>query len=243
MEQSTGNNKRFTEEQREEATRRVLAGEKAVDLAVEYGCTRAYISLLKAQALDPDRFKRKFEGRLKLKLTDEEIARLKHLFDTSTPEDNALIPARESWSLDHGFQLAMKLFQKKPSVRAMKECMGEHIKRRPDFGDPKPKPPKPHHLNQLDPELAKDPDFVAYYLSPQAERIALREYEFALAEWEKRHPNGEEDGPYREPGDEDWQYPAMSPQRQFAPGQRVGKHAKSKGKPFTPPKKRRKKRR
>lgn len=237
------NKKRMTPEQRDEATRRVLAGEKAVDLAEEYGCTRAYISLLKAQALDPERFKRKHEAKLKLKLTAEEIAKLKHAFDTSTPEDNDLIPARESWSLDHGFQLAMKWFGKKPSVRAMKTCMGEHLVRKPDSGDPKPKPPKPHHIKQLDPELAKDPDFVAYYLSPQAEKLAWREYELALAEWEKRHPNGEEDEPYREPGEDDWQYPAMPPPRQFAPGQRLGKHAKSKGKPFTPPKKRRKKRR
>lgn len=243
MEPEQEDKRRMTPEQREEATRRVLAGEKAAALAVEYGCTRAYISLLKAQALDPDRFKRKFEAKLKLKLTDEEIARLKHLFDTSTPEDNELIPARERWSLDHGFQLVMKLFGKKPSVRAMKECMGDHIVRRPDFGDPKPKPPKPHHINQIDPEMAKDPDYVAYYLSPICEQIAWREYEFALAEWEKRHPNGEEDGPYREPREDDWQYPAMTPQRQLVPGQRVGKHAKSKGKPFTPPKKRRKKRR
>lgn len=243
MEQELGDKRRMTPEQREEATRRVLAGEKAADLAAEYGCTRAYISLLKAQALDPERFKRKHETKLKLKLTDEELARLKHIFKTSTPEDNDLIPAREKWSLDHGFQLAMRLFKKKPSVRAMKECMGDHIKRRPDFGDPKPKPPKPHHINQIDPEMAKDPDYVAYYLSPVCERIAWREYEIALAEWEKRHPDGEEDEPYREPGDDDWQYPSMSLPRHFSPGQRVGKHAKSKGKPFTPPKKRRKKRR
>lgn len=243
MESQQENKRRLTPEQREEATRRVLAGEKAAALAQEYGCTRAYISLLKAQALDPDRFKRKVESKLKLKLTDEEIARLKHLFQTSTPEDNELIPARENWSLDHGFQLAMKLFGKKPSVRAIKECMGDLLVRRPDIGDPKPKPPKPHHINQIDPEMAKDPDYVAYYLSPICEQIAWREYELALAEWEKRHPNGEEDGPYLEPGDADWKYPAMPPQRRFAPGIRFGKHAKSKGQPFTPPKKRRKKRR
>jgi hypothetical protein len=230
-------------ELRKEATRRVLAGERAVDLAAEYGCTRAYISLLKAQALDPERYRRKAEAKLSLKLTDLQMAELKRIFDTSTPEDNDLIPAREKWSLEHGFQLAMKLFEKKPSVRAMKECMGDHLTRRPDTGDPKPKPPKPHHINQIDPEMAKDPDYVAYYLSPLAERIARREYEIALEEWEKRHPNGEEDESYREPGDGDWQYPAARPQRHFAPGQRVGKHAKSKGKPFTPSKKRRKKRR
>jgi hypothetical protein len=229
---------RITPEQREEATRRVVAGETAAALAKEYGCTRAYISLLKAQALDPERFRRKAEAKLSVKLTDRQIARLKEIFDTSTPEENELIPAREKWSLDHGFQLAMRLFGKKPSVRAMKECMGEHIKRRPDEGDPKPKPPKPHHINQLDPELAKDPDFVAYYLSPVCERIAWKEYEFALAEWEKRNPHGERPPPGMD-DDPAWEIPA--PAKGWhppPPGQRVGKHAKSKGSPFTKPKRR-----
>jgi hypothetical protein len=226
---------RLTPEQREEATRRVLAGEKAAALAEEYGCTRAYISLLKVQALDPERFKRKAEAKLSIKLTAEQTAKLKHVLDTSTPEENDLIPARDSWSLDHGFQLAKKLFGKKPSVRAMKECMGDHIKRRPDEGDPKPKPPKPHHINQLDPELAKDKEFVAYYLSPICEQIARKEYEFALAEWEKRNPHGE--GP--PPGmdvDSEWEIPTE--RRPPLPGQRIGKHAKSKGSPFTKPKRR-----
>jgi hypothetical protein len=241
MTDGSDDKQRLTPEQREEATRRVLAGEKQANLAREYGCSRAYISLLKAQALDPERFKRKHETKLKLKLTDEELARLTHIFGTSTPEDNELVPAREKWSLDHGFQLAMKLFGKKPSVRAMKECMGDHLKRRPDEGDPKPKPPKPHHINQLEPELAKDPDFVAYYLSPICEQIAWKEYEFALAEWEKRNPHGERPVPEMD-GDPGWE---MSEAERLPPpsGQRVGKHAKSKGSPFTKPKRRRGKRR
>jgi hypothetical protein len=229
---------RLTPDQRAEATRRVLAGENAAALAKEYGCTRAYISLLKVQALDPERFKRKAEAKLSVKLTGRQTAELKHIFDTSTPELNGLIPARDQWSLSHGFQLAKKLFKKKPSVRAMKECMGEHIKRRPDEGDPKPKPPKPHHINQLDPEMAKDKDFVAYYLSPVCEQIARKEYEFALAEWEKRNPHGERPPPVME-GDPEWEIPV--PDKGYhppPPGQRVGKHAKSKGSPFTKPKRR-----
>jgi hypothetical protein len=233
---------RFTPAQREEATRRVLAGESAASLAAEYGCTRAYISLLKAQALDPARYKRKAEAKLSLKLTDAQTAKLKHIIDTSTPEQNDLIPARDSWSLSHGFQLAKKLFDKKPSVRAMKECMGDHLLRRPDVGDPKPKPPKPHHINQLDPEMAKDKDFVAYYLSPICEQIARKEYEFALAEWEKRNPHGE--GPPPGMNDEmEWEIPNQTKGYRPpppAPGQRIGKHAKSKGSPFTKPKRRRK---
>jgi len=233
-----GRKKRMTAAQRDEATQRVLAGESAARLAEEYDCTRAYISLLKAQAVDPERYKRKAEAKLSLKLTDKQTAKLKHIFDTSTPEENDLIPARESWSLDHGYQLAVKLFGKKPSVRAMKECMGDHLKRRPDEGDPKPKPPKPHHINQLDPELAKDPDFVAYYLSPICERIARKEYEFALAEWEKRNPHGERPVPDMN-DDPQWVIPQSSTERQPPPpGQRIGKHAKSKGSPFTKPKRR-----
>jgi hypothetical protein len=233
-----GRKKRMTPAQREEATKRVLAGESAGMLAGEYGCTRAYISLLKAQAVDPDRYKRKAEAKLSLKLTAAQTAGLKRIFDSSTPEQNDLIPARESWSLDHGYQLAMKLFGKKPSVRAMKECMGDHLKRRPDEGDPKPKPPKPHHINQLDPELAKDPDFVAYYLSPICERIAWKEYEFALAEWEKRNPHGERPVPEVDE-DPEWEIPRPATGRHAPPpGQRVGKHARSKGSPFTKPKRR-----
>ncbi|MDP3852060.1 MAG: hypothetical protein Q8Q59_16275 [Luteolibacter sp.] len=234
---------RLTKETRDEITSRVLAGEKATALATEFGVTRAYVSLLKTTALDPERFKRKAEAKLSLKLTDSEIAGLKHVFDTSTPEDNDLIPARERWSLEHGYQLALKLFNKKPSVRAMKECMGDHLTRRPDRGDPKPKPPKPHHINQIDPELAKDPDYVAYYLSPICEQIARREYEMALADWEKRHPNGENDMRVPE-NDGQWEIPPDFQQtRPMSPGQRVGKHAGSKGSPFTPPKRRGKKRR
>ncbi len=232
---------RLTTEQRDEITSRVLAGEKAIALAAEFGVTRAYVSLLKATALDPERFARKAEAKLSIKLTKAELDRLKQVFDTSTPEDNELIPAREKWMLEHGFQLAWKLFQKKPSVRAMKECMGSHLTRRPDWGDPKPKPPKPHHINQIDPEMAKDPDYVAYYLSPICEQIARREYELALADWEKRNPQGEQPIPRHEESRET--FPPRHPARELSPGQRVGKHARSKGSPFTPPKKRRKKRR
>lgn len=233
---------RLSKETRDQITRRVLAGEKATALAVEFGVTRAYVSLLKATALDPERFKRKAEAKLSLKLTGKEIDRLKQVFDTSTPEDNDLIPARQRWTLEHGFQMAWKLFSKKPSVRAMKEYMGDLLTRRPDFGDPKPKLPQPIRTNQIDPELAKDPSYVAYIQSPVYQQIARREYEMALADWERRHPDGAEDratpeneGQPETPAD----FRATPPR---SPGQRVGKHAKGKGSPFTPSKKRRKKR-
>ena len=233
----------LSKEARDEITRRVLAGEKSPALAAEFGVTRAYVSLLKATALDPERFKRKAEAKLSLKLTDREIDELKRIFDGSTPEDNDLIPASERWTLDHGFQLSLMLFNKKPSVRAMKECMGEILKRRPEDSDPRPKPPRKIHINQIDPELAKDPSYVAYIQSPIYQKIAWREYEMALADWERRHPDGEKERvvPERELQEE---APAdfKTPPAGVPSGQRLGKHAKGKGSPFTPAKKRRKRR-
>lgn len=225
---------RLSQGTRDQITSRVLAGEKAAALAVEFGVTRAYVSLLKATALDPERFKCKVEAKLSLKLTERQTARLKEVFDTSTPEDNDLIPAREKWTLEHGFQMAWKLFSKKPSVRAMKECMGELLVRRLDYGDPKPTPPKIQTINQIDPELAKVPDYVAYIQSPIYQQIARREYEMALADWERRNPEATTDH---------GEAPAsLQPPNPVLSGQRVGKHSKSKGSPFTPPKARRKKR-
>lgn len=233
MGETGGNKSKLTVEQREEVTRRVLAGEKALALANEFGVSRAYVSLLKNQAVDPGRFIRKKEEKLTRKLTPAQTAELERIITSSTPEDNDLIPARDRWSLDHGFQLAERLFGKRPSVRAMKELMAPHIKRYEDHLDEKPKPPKPHHINQLDPELAKDPDFVKYYLSPICEQIAWREYERALEWWEERQAG-------KEPREEQEDPP--TPQSE-AHGVRFGKHAKGKGMRHTPLKRRKKKRR
>ena len=229
--------RRLSQEQRDEITRRVLAGEKSAALGREFGVTGAYVALLKAQALDPERFIRKSEAKLSRKLTPAELKQFTEIVSTSTPEQQGLIPARERWALDHGYQLAWRLFQKKPSVRALKEIMEPYMPKRGDFRFTKPQPPKPHHINQIDPELAKDPDYVAYYLSPICEQIAWREYEFALADWEARFADQEEPQPGTEPF-------ASRPgeHRVGAPGQRVGRHAKSKGSPFTPPKRRKKRR-
>ncbi len=233
---------RLSKETRDEITRRVLAGEKAAALSAEFGVTRAYVSLLKATALDPERFKRKAEAKFSLKLTEKEIEALKLVFETSTPEDNQLIPASERWTLEHGFQLAWKLCSKKPSVRAMKECMGDVLKRRPDHGDPKPKPPQMKTIQQIDPELAKDPTYVAYIQSPVYQKIAWREYELALADWERRNPDGGE-GAGKTVDESEWEVPGAFPTTPLvAPGQRIGKHSKGKGSPFTPSKKRRRKR-
>jgi hypothetical protein len=231
---------RLPRETRDEITRRVLAGEKAVALGAEFGVTRAYVSLLKATALDPDRFKRKAEAKLSQKLTAEDVDHLKQVFASSTPEDHNLNHPIERWTLEHGLQLAWKLFSKKPSVRAMKECMGELLARRPDYGDPKPKPPRIPKINQIDPELAKDPSYVAYIRSPIYQQIARREYEMALADWERRNPNVAENAIAKNEGPLET---LEGSRGSGPPNQRVGKHAKTKGSPFTPPKARRKKRR
>ena len=227
--------KKLNQEQRNEITRRVLAGETAASLAREFGVTGQYVALLKAQALDPERFIRKAEANMSRKLTRDELAKLHEALSSGTPEDLNLIPAVEKWSLEHGFQLAERLIGKRPSVRAMKELMEPFIPKRSEFRFTKPKPPKPHHINQIDPELAKDPDYVAYYLSPICEQIAWREYELALADWEARFAADEE----REREADERHLPA---EPVLAPGKRVGKHAKSKGSPFTPPKRRKKRR-
>ena len=228
---------RLNHEQRAEITRRVLAGETAVSLGREFGVTRAYVALLKAQAVDPARFVRKQEAKLSQKLTAAEVEQFCGLLATSTPEDHGLVPVTDHWSYEHGRQLAAKLFPNKhPSVRVIKECLAPFLPKPGDFRFTKPKPPKPHHINQLPRDLAADPEFVAYYLSPICEQIAWREYELALADWNARHAT---DGEPPAAG-LDEAMPALTPERFTAPGLRTGKHAKGKGSPFTPPKRRKK---
>ena len=229
---------KLTSEQREELTRRVLAGESASALGREFGVTRAYAALLKAQALNPERYIKKAESKMSRKLTRAELAKFDKILSTSTPEKEGLIPAREKWSIEHGQQLIKRLFKKNASKRLLTECMEPYIPKRSEFRFTKPQPPKPHHVNQLDPELAKNKDFVKYYLSPICEQIAWREYELALADWEERfaHEEERENEAAARPVAEPAQRPVLEP------GQRVGKHAKSKGSPFTPPKRKKKRR-
>ncbi len=237
---------KLTAEQREEITRRVLAGEKTTDLGREFGVTGAYVSLLKNTALDPERFERKRKEKLQRKLTEAEHEELERIFANETPADRGLIPARERWSLDHGFQLAEKLFQKKPSVRAMKELMAPQLKRRATDWDAKPQPPQPRDVRTLSPEFAADPDFVAYYMSPIYEKIRWREYELALKDWEEREKRRAEREQVVPAEAEDPVFPEL-PQADPAglpmPGRRTGKHAGSKGAAFTKPKRRKKRKR
>lgn len=228
---------RLTHAQREEITRRALAGEKARPLAEEYGVSRAYVSLLKNQALDPSRFVK--ISPLSKKLTADELDRFRQTLATTTPEDHGYpsYPRPDEWKLEHGYLLAEKLFGKKPSKRVVTECVSPFIPKRKPFEFTRPQPPKPHHISQISPEFAGDPDYVAYYLSPICEQIAWREYEMALADYEARFAADEE----RVKSEQNeispvagGKFPAPSP------GRRTGKHAKGKGSPFTKAKRRRK---
>jgi hypothetical protein len=227
--------KRLSQEQREEITRRVLAGEKAKPLAEEFGVTRAYVSLLKNQALDPERFVKM--SPLSKKLTPDEVEQFKKTLGTTTPADHGFrsYPRPEQWKLEHGFLLAEKLFGKKPSLRVVKEIVTPFIPKRKAFEFGRPQPPQPHHISQISPEFADDPDYVAYYLSPICEQIAWREYEMALADYEARFAGDEE----RAKAADEPVFPVGSPDfRVPAPGMRTGKHAKGKGSPFTKAKRR-----
>lgn len=223
-----------TPAQREEILRRVMAGEKLAPIASDFNVTRAYVSLIKNQALHPERFATKFE--LSKKLIPSEIEELKKVLASSIPTDHDLIPHSDDWSIDHGYQLAEKLFKKRPSKRTITECLAPYLQeRRPNYF-PKPQPPKPPHPSQIHPDLAKDPDFVAYYMSPLAQRLAQKEYELALADYEARFASEDERAKIAAEK-------AANPPRSMPPqvGKRFGKHAHSKGSPFTAPK--RKKRR
>ena len=231
---------RLSQDQRDEITRRVLAGEKAGALGEEFGVTRAYVGLLKAQVLDPERFMRQAEAKLTRKLTAAEKATFIETLASSTPEDHDLVPTSARWSLAHGHQLAWKLFHKHVGVRVVTECVTPYMPKRGDFRFTRPQPPKPHHINQISTDLAQDPDYVAYYLSPICEQIERREYELAVADWDVRFaPAEERELELAKVGIT--KPPAAPPEQVSHPaGQRTGKHAHRKGRPFTPPKRRKK---
>lgn len=216
--------------QLDEIIRRVATGESAQKVAIEFGVTRSYVSLLKAKALDPSRvFKSKPPAR---KLIPSELAELQVLLETTRPVDHGIQEKRkpEEWRLEHGYILAEKLFKKKISKSAATRLMTPYLPKRKPYVYSRPTPPVPHHIDQLDPELAKDPDFVAYYLSPICQQIAWREYEWAVKDYDERLAR------QSKPESEPTAPPTISP----APllGKRTGKHSKSKGSPFTKAKKR-----
>lgn len=229
---------KLSKNQREEATRRALAGENQSSLAREYGCSRAYISLLKVAAENPDGYRKKLSRKLSSKLMEDELERLHEAIRTSTPLDLKLDPPLLQWDAELVMQLAQRWFDKKPSKRVLKEALEHAPKPKIDPLFRRPQPPPKHHISQLSRELAEDPDFVKYYLSPVAERIAWRSYELALADWQMRfgdaeyaYPPGhadEEESGDGFPAPEEWttHHPSPTSPPSRAHGQRVGKHAK-----------------
>ncbi|MCU0748407.1 MAG: hypothetical protein MUF13_02565 [Akkermansiaceae bacterium] len=236
--------RKLTREQRDEITRRVLSGESQRKLSEEFSVTPQCVSLLKIHAENPEVYSEFLQRRRTRKLMDTEKEQFLHILATSTPEKQGLIPAREKWSLEHGRQLIERLFNKKASPASLKKMMEPFIPKRSEFKFSKPQPPKKHHINQLDPELAKDEDYVNYYLSPICEQIAWREYEAALADWEERFAHEEDEDGVQSTKPAEAAAPAApaAAPMDLIPRLRVGKHAKSKGSPFTPAKRKKKRR-
>ena len=182
---------RLTKEQRDEITRRVMAGEKATALGKEFGVTRAYVALLKAQALDPERFSARLRRNSRANSPRPSCRSLRGPSPTTRRKiwDSS---REEKWSLEHGHQLAWNLFQKKVSVRLVTDCATPHMPETWRF--PLHQTPTAEETSRQ-PDRSRtgeDPDYVAYYLSPICEQIAWREYELALADWEARFARDEE---------------------------------------------------
>ncbi len=129
----TGQKTILTIAQREEALRRVAAGESQVSVAKEFHVTRSAISLLKQRTANPEHYANKYD--FKKRLTPEETATFKQALDTSLPKDHGLDVlgpvATHGWTMDRAYALADKLFKRQPSVRVMKECLGKQLARRP----------------------------------------------------------------------------------------------------------------
>ena len=125
----TGQKTILTIAQREEALRRVAAGESQVSVAKEFHVTRSAISLLKQRTANPEHYANKYD--FKKRLTPEETATFKQALDTSLPKDHGLDVlgpvATHGWTMDRAYALADKLFKRQPSVRVMKECLGKQL--------------------------------------------------------------------------------------------------------------------
>ena len=130
----TGKKTILTIAQREDALRRVAAGESQVSVAKEFHVTRSAITLLKQRTANPERYANKYD--LKKRLTPEETATFKQALETSLPKDHGLdvlgSVAMHRWTMDRAYALADKLFKRQPSVRVMKECLGKQLACRPD---------------------------------------------------------------------------------------------------------------
>lgn len=262
-----GRRGKLTPEQRKHLLERLKAGEKPGPLSLEYKISRQAVCQLRDYHLHPDTAHRK--GILRSRLLPEERKNIIHLLRTTYPRDHGVENEGhghpDAWNFERLTALTKKLYNKKMFMYAARECIMEA---RPDPRfDPnaKPQPPSPPDIRHLDPELAKDKEFVEYYLSPRSQEISQKEYEWALREWEEREARkarGEiVDPPKRKRGrprknplpttsldhdDGDTPYDGTTPLPGApgylppAPGERLGKHAKSKGAPFSKPKRKKK---
>lgn len=264
-----GRRGRLTPEQRAQLLERLKAGEKPGALSKEFGISSQGVSQLRDYHLRPEIARRR--GILRSRLLPEERKNIIHLLRTTLPGDHGVEKEGHGhpdvWNVDRLTALARKLYGKKMFAYAARECIQEA---RPDprfDPDAKPEPPKPPDIRDIDPELAKDKEFVEYYFSPISQQIRQKEYEWALREWEEREARkakGEIADPQKrkrgrprknplpadfEDDDGDVPYDGSTPlpgglgphpYLPSAPGQRQGKHAKSKGAPFTKPKRKKK---
>jgi len=267
----TGNRRRLTPAQRHEILRRHQEGEKTALLAAEFGVSRQAVDQLVKYHLDPESRVRKQTLRSRM-LPEERAMLVELLRTTVPRDHGVELEGSghpEVWNGDRAMALGKKLFGKKLYTYAVRDCIQE-ARPNPRFDpDAKPEPPKPPDIRDLDPELAADEDFVKYYFSPISQQIRQKEYEWALREWEERQARkaaGQSEQPPRKRG-----RPMKSPEpppglddgspepfdgntplhggdatplgyHPPGPGQRRGKHAGSKGSPFTKPKRKKKKR-
>lgn len=243
--------KRLNAAQREEIRARALAGERQVDLAREFGVTRAYVSLIRQQALHPERYQER-RGVLTSKLLDHELEDLLKVVSTTRPIDHGLEPPLVRWDGDLVVQLGRRMFGKKLVKWVVRQALdASKAARASDRVLRRPQPPEKHHIGQLSRDLLENEDFVEYYLSPAAEEVERRSYERALAEWIARYGDVEEVdlcAPLEDDagGTDDWDAtPVFAGARRVppAPGERTGKHAGSKARAADRRKKRRRRKR
>lgn len=264
--------RRLSAKQVEEVTRRVMAGENGAALAREFGMSRAYVSLLKRKQEEPEKFGRRRATSKRIVMTAAEEAKVEAAMSEGPPEAHGMT-WHLFWSKDAIRELARKVLGLEISVASAKRLSRRRPPEPAESWDPKPRPPRPADIRNLDPQMAADAEFVAYYLSPQAQRLAEREYELALAHWEQREAERiKKRGPAPQvPGNpyvaghpdaaalaeaermwsegmatKKWRMPPDMPAGLATPpppGERTGKHAKSKGSPFTPSKKKKRKKR
>lgn len=117
----------LTKSQIADVLRRLGGRETQVEIAKDFGVTRSAISLIKQRTADPERFKKLYQP--KKQLTQAEQDEFCRTLRKTRPADYgpkfaAQYPAKE-WTLPSSYALALKLFDRVPSVRVMKECLAK----------------------------------------------------------------------------------------------------------------------